>query len=149
MKSPFSSGGFRFFIRGPKVIFIPSLDEDWKRSPTQTRRPNHQAQAASGGGREIEVHLYSSDAIVQSPQEMYLLENDSSRILQAKRVFSGFHTDGQKKADAQRFPWKMYLVRCVLGLLAASRREGSQVYSHRKGWDWCWTPGGCSTRLRL
>src|SRR6266700_7872424 len=43
----------------------------------------------------------------------------------------------------------MYLLRCVLGLLAASRREGSQVYRHRKGRDWCWTPGGCSTRLRL
>src|SRR6266851_349544 len=79
---------------------------------------------------------------------MCVFENDSSRIPKAKRVFAGFHTNWQKKADAKQFQWKMYLVQRVLGLLTAGRGEGSQIYGHREGRNRGRSLRGCGTRLR-
>src|ERR1700686_2470761 len=79
---------------------------------------------------------------------MRRVENATSRRRKAKPVFSGFHTNGQKKADAEQFRWKMYLVRRVLGLLAAGRGERSQVYGHCKGRNRGWSLRGCGPRVR-
>jgi hypothetical protein len=147
MRSPFWFNGFRYFMRNPTVILIPSFNENRKRSPAQTGRPDHQAKGALGCGGEIEIHLYRRDAVVQYSQEMSVLQDGSSRVFQSECVFSRFHSNWKKKGDAEQFRWEMYLIRRFLGLIATRRGEGSQVYSHRKRRDNGWSLLRRGTRL--